>query len=621
MSRSADPRGTHARAAAMPRVPAGGAVAPVRRPACPGWSSARLPALVLMLAGACALPVAARADGAPGGVPGLPGPAGDHAGATAVALPAAPDGAPFPAVPQAPVALPPPPSELYGALYRQVELEQIFSDQKTFADAVATVPPAQVMRDYDQQSKRPGFELRRFTLDHFTMPERADIAFKPAPDRHIKTYIADMWNVLLRQPDREVRWSSLLPLPFPYVVPGGRFSEIYYWDSYFTMLGLERSGRHDLTVDMLRNMASLIDRYGHIPNGNRSYYLSRSEPPFFACMIDLVAARDGDGVYLRYLPELRREYDYWMEGADALQPGQAHRHVVRLHDGAVLNRYWDDRDTPRDESYREDVETAARSHRPPAEMYRDLRAAGESGWDFSSRWFADGRSIETVRTTKILPVDLNSIVLHMEQTLARMYGLKHDTAQQASFEHRAADRARAIRRLMWDPTGGMFTDYVWQDDTRNDAATAAMVVPLFFGLATQAQADATAHTIRARLLRPGGMTTSDMRNGQQWDAPNGWAPMQWMAVIGLRRYGQDALAEEIARRWIEREIAAYASSGVLLEKYNVRDARTKDDGGGGGGEYPLQVGFGWTNGVLVNLLDLYPRHAHQSLQAHPAAAR
>src|SRR4029078_11163085 len=151
------------------------------------------------------------------------------------------------------------------------------------------------------------------------------------------------------------------------------------------MLGLGQRGRHDLTVSMLDNFAWLIDQFGHVPNGNRSYYLSRSQPPFFAAMVALAAKRDGTATYRKSLPQLRREYEFWMEGERSLAPGAAHRRLVRLRDGTLLNRSWDDRDTPREEAYREDVATARESGRPAAEVYRDLRAAAESGWGFWAR--------------------------------------------------------------------------------------------------------------------------------------------------------------------------------------------------------------------------------------------
>ncbi len=537
--------------------------------------------------------------------------------------PSSPAGAAAPALSD-----PQPPSVSLGPLYAAVETEGVFADSKSFADAVPDEAPAAILSAYLRVRDRPGFDLRRFVDRHFQIAARKAIPYRLTPEQGVRDYISDMWDVLRREPDEGRDFSSLLPLPYPYIVPGGRFSEIYYWDSYFTMLGLEHDGRAALARDMVRNMASLINRYGHVPNGNRSYYLSRSEPPFFACMIDLIASHDGRQAYLTYLPELRREYGYWMDGAAGLAPGQATRHVVRLDDGTLLNRYWDDRDGPRDESYREDVATAASSTRPPAELYRDLRAGGETGWDFSSRWLADGTHLNTIRTTRLLPVDLNSLLAHMEQTLSLAYGLRGDAAEAARYRARALRRGDAIRRLMWAPELGAFTDYVWTERKRARSLSAATVVPLFFHLASDEQARIVATTIRTRLLGPGGMATSALdrapQTGQQWDSPNGWAPMQWMAVIGLRGYGQDELARTIAARWIEREVAAYASSGALLEKYDVKtpDRDVQAGGAGGsGGEYPLQVGFGWTNGVLASLIGLYPGRAEASLERHPQAAR
>ncbi|MBE7211018.1 MAG: alpha,alpha-trehalase TreF [Gluconacetobacter diazotrophicus] len=505
----------------------------------------------------------------------------------------------------------PPPSVLWGPLYPAVELNAVFADQKSFADAVPRAAPDTVLAEYAREKDRPGFALRAFVADHFTTPAPKR-PVQPEPGRDVRTYIHAMWDVLQRAPDQAPEWSSLLPLPFPYVVPGGRFIEIYYWDSYFTMMGLEQDGRAALARDMLRNMASLIDRYGHVPNGNRTYYLSRSEPPFFPLMVELVAERDGDGVLREFLPQMRREWEYWTEGTDALPPGRQHRHAVRLADGTVLNRYWDDRDAPRDESYREDVETAASSGRPKEQVFRDLRAGGESGWDFSSRWLGDGHDLATIRTTRILPVDLNALLAHMERVLSRTYALNGDRGQADAFAARADQRVAAMRRLMWDADTGAFRDWDWEKGARTPALTAATVVPLFLGEATPAEARAVARTVREQLLRPGGMTTSLERNGQQWDGPNGWAPMQWMAVQGFRRYGEGELAREIARRWVAREMSAYRRSGVLLEKYDVHTAQVPASGGGGGGEYPLQVGFGWTNGVLAKLLAEYPDLAREA---------
>jgi len=496
---------------------------------------------------------------------------------------------------------PPTPSELYPGLFERVQLERVYEDGKTFVDAVPRRPPGAIMQDYASSRDDPALDLAAFVARHFDLPASAGADFQTKPGTDIEDHIDALWPVLMREPDEPVPHSSLLPLPHRYVVPGGRFREIYYWDSYFTMLGLEESGRHDLVADMVRNFAWLIDRYGHIPNGNRTYYLSRSQPPFFSSMVELLAARVGSAAYREFLPQLRREYEFWMDGSATLARGQAHRRVVRLPDGTVLNRYWDDRQTPREESYREDVQTAQDSKRPAEEVYRNLRAAAESGWDFSSRWFGDGRNLATIRTVELLPIDLNSLLYSLEQTLARAYRANARPAEAAQFTERALERRRAIHRYLWNPRWGVFEDYAWRDGRRSRHVTAATLYPLFVGVATAAQANAVSKVIERKLLEPDGLATTALSTGQQWDAPNGWAPLQWIAIEGFNRYGHRSLARRIAHRWIRDNLEYYAATGKLVEKYDVSgDAAAK------GGEYPLQDGFGWTNGVLRRLLALYP---------------
>jgi alpha,alpha-trehalase len=321
---------------------------------------------------------------------------------------------------------PVPPSIEYGAFYRDVELTSLFPDSKTFPDLIPGASPSDILRDYYDASVSPSFDLASFVSQHFSGPTPTGPNVNPASSgQNLLDYVESLWPVLQESWTSVQPYSTLLPLPYPYVVPGGRFREIYYWDSYFTMLGLEEDGHHELAVDMLKDFAYEIDRYKHVPNGNRSYYLSRSQPPFFALMVELIARRDGVMTYITYLPELQAEYEYWMQDEDEVLPGRARRHVVRLLGGTVLNRYWDERRAPRDESYKEDVQTASQSLRP-AEVWRNLRAAAESGWDFSSRWLADGKSLSTIQTLALLPPDLNSLLAHLEKTLAEAYRLKGD---------------------------------------------------------------------------------------------------------------------------------------------------------------------------------------------------
>jgi alpha,alpha-trehalase len=499
-------------------------------------------------------------------------------------------------------AYPAPPSELYPQLFAAVQLGHVFGDGKTFADALPKGRPAAIETEYKRTSNQPGFTLADFVRQHFDLPKDNADAYTSDRSQSLQQHIAGLWPHLTQQPAPAGAASSLLPLPQPYVVPGGRFREVYYWDSYFTMLGLLQNGKPQLMRAMVDNFSSLIDRYGHIPNGNRSYYLSRSQPPFYYKMVGLLSSGDEAGAYARYLPQLRREYGFWMDGEHDLKPGAAYRRVVALADGSVLNRYYDDRAAPRDESYAEDVKLAKQSGRQPAEVYRDVRAGAESGWDFSSRWFADGKTLAAIETTAILPVDLNSLLYGLENAIRLGCERLHDLACSNDFKQRAERRRVAVQKYLWDESAGYYVDYQWVKRQPTARPGAATLYPLFTGIAEPAQAARVARWTGKELLKPHGVVTTPVDSGQQWDAPNGWAPLQWIAVDGLNRYGLHALARDIAARWMGKVQQVYAGSGKLVEKYDV----TASGAAAGGGEYALQDGFGWTNGVAMQLMALYP---------------
>ncbi|MFU9135720.1 alpha,alpha-trehalase TreA [Erwinia tasmaniensis] len=497
---------------------------------------------------------------------------------------------------------PQPPDIRLGPLFQAVQSAKLFSDQKTFADAIPKSDPSTILADWQMQKKQRNFDLRHFVDTNFTLPVDGD-KYVPPAGQSLREHINGLWPVLTRSVSQPARWDSLLPLPKPYVVPGGRFREIYYWDSYFTMLGLAESGHWDRVEDMVNNFASLLDKYGHIPNGNRSYYLSRSQPPFFSLMVDLLAQHQGDGVYTQYLPQLQKEYDYWMAGADHLKAGDASKNVVKLTDGTLLNRYWDARDVPRTESWLDDVNTAQKAQqREKAGLYRDLRAGAASGWDFSSRWFGTQNDISTIQTTRIVPVDLNALMFHLEKTLAKANQVAKQADAGRHYDALAKKRQQAINRYLWDEKQGFYADYDWQKGAVRPQLTAATLFPLYLQVATDKQASRTAAIVKSQLLKEGGLVTTTVNNGQQWDAPNGWAPLQWAAVEGLNNYGQQALAKDIGIRFLKNVQATYDKEHKLVEKYVVEG---KGLGGGGGGEYPLQDGFGWTNGVTLKLMDLY----------------
>jgi alpha,alpha-trehalase len=498
-----------------------------------------------------------------------------------------------------------PPQVLFRDLFVAVQTAQIYADGKIFPDAIPKAPPADILKQYHAERPDSPAALKAFVEAHFTLPSEATGVSSPPERVSIVAHIDGLWDPLTRTSSSVPPYSSLLALPRPYVVPGGRFREMYYWDSYFTMLGLATSGRRDLVDGMVRDFAYLIDTYGHVPNGARTYYLSRSQPPFFFAMVGLTAPTDPDEAFAAYLPQLRREYAFWMEGEKGLRAGTSHRRVVALPDGSVLNRFWDDRDTPRDESYREDTELERTTHRPAPETYRNIRAAAESGWDFGSRWFADGRTRATIDTTEIVPVDLNSLLFGMEHAIRAGCERRGDAACAREFERRAAARRASMDRYLWDAPKGAYLDYRWTKKTRMPLVSAATLYPLFVSLASKSQAAAVAKITAGELLKAGGIATTTIETGEQWDAPNGWAPLQWIAVSGLRDYGETPLAAAIACRWMANVNEVYRQNGKLVEKYDVVTTGRS----GGGGEYPLQDGFGWTNGVMRKLIALYPDNA------------
>lgn len=494
------------------------------------------------------------------------------------------------------------PSRDLGRLFHDVQMARLFADSKTFVDARPLEAPAALGARYLAERGTAGFDLRTFVTRWFTQPMAVAAVTGNAASAGMEQHIRDLWPLLTRAADSTDPRSSLLPLPKPYVVPGGRFREVYYWDSYFTMLGLIESKRTDLVANMLDNFAHLITTVGHIPNGNRTYYLSRSQPPFFAAMVGLYATATDTASALRYLAAMEKEHDFWMDGAAALTPGTANRRVVRLRNGALLNRYWDDRPQPRPESYREDFELGQTLPEAQREaLYTNIRAAAESGWDFSSRWMRDTTDLRTLETTELAPVDLNSLLYHAERTMAALRRVRNaagDSAVAAQYEAVAAARREALLAAAWDAKTGFFYDVRWRSGARvTDRPTLAAAAPLYFGLATAEQGRSVALRLERDFLRAGGFVTTTIRSGQQWDAPNGWPPLQWMSMEGVRRYGRGDLADTARDRWLTLNRRTYASVGKMTEKYDVLDLTRP----AGGGEYPTQDGFGWTNGVALAL--------------------
>ena len=489
------------------------------------------------------------------------------------------------------------PDKIYGRLFTDVQMNRIFPDNKTFADCIPKYDPQKIVADYLSIVKNPAikFSLKQFVEENFIVPQSPTSNFHTDTSEDVKTHINRLWDVLKRNADTPVNGSSLLPLPNAYIVPGGRFREIYYWDSYFTMLGLQESNRYDMIENMVKNFAYLIAQYGHIPNGNRTYYLSRSQPPYFSMMLELLAEKNGNMVYALYKDALQKEYDYWMDKTAAT------KHVVHMPEGGILNRYYDQSARPRQESFNEDSTLGINYSGDKKMLYRNLRSCAESGWDFSTRWFADGQNLSSIQVTNLVAVDLNCLLYHLELTLAKAYKETGNLLQRNYYNQLAEKRKQAINKYCFNKNDNWYYDYNISQKNLSTEKTIAGITPLFLNVAPQDIAKGLAEELQKDFLKAGGLITTLKNSGQQWDAPNGWAPLQYIAIKGLDNYGLKDAAKEAATRWVQLNIKVYKSTGKLMEKYNVADTHLE----AGGGEYPSQDGFGWTNGVLLKLMAMY----------------
>ena len=484
--------------------------------------------------------------------------------------------------------------QLSGELYTTVQSSGIFKDSKTFVDSIPKNDPKLITELYGNEKAKHNFNLKIFVESHFNIPSELEEKINLPEKRSMKEHIKILWNVLKRDALSDVNKNgTLIPIPKPYIIPGGRFREIYYWDSYFTMHGLLADGEIETVENMIDNFSFLIDEVGFIPNGNRVYYLSRSQPPFFAAIIDLVYRYKNDYNWgIKYLAQLEKEYQFWCDNSS--------NHIVKLSDGNKLNRYFDPEGLPREESYFEDIlTTQSLSKEAKINLYKNIRAACESGWDFSSRWFRDENNLSSCVASNILPVDLNSLLYFEESLISKLNDLNGDKIKAQKFSALAKIRKELINRIFWHEKEKFYFDYNFQEQKSSNIYSLAACYPLYFKIAEKGMAESVKEKIEIDFLRDGGVLTTLNFTGQQWDAPNGWAPLQWITIKGLRNYGFNQLADKIKNRWLTLNEKVFNNTGKMFEKYNVDDTSLH----AGGGEYPLQDGFGWTNGIASALLN------------------
>ncbi len=427
---------------------------------------------------------------------------------------------------------------------------------------------------------------------------------------------------------------GLLYLPRPYVVPGGRFNEMYGWDSYFIQVGLLADGETEKARDMVENFLYEIEHYGTILNANRTYYLTRSQPPFLTEMILGVYERTKDKEWLRRTrPAIEAYYRFW-----TTEP-----HLVPE---TGLSRYYDFGDGPAQEVLSDEKDDMGRTHydrirehyrdHPDAAkgdydlgryydrkadqltglFYKGDRSMRESGFDPSNRF-----GLFNVDIVHYTPVCLNTLLFRMETEAALIEEALGAPDKAREWRGRAEARHAAVDRYLWDEASGLYFDYDFETKARRRYEFATTFYPLWAGLASKTQATRVRDNLRL-FEAPGGLLTSTRVTGNQWDAPYGWAPLQMIPIDGLRRYGYDEDADRVSRKFLSMVVEDFEEHGAIVEKYDVQRRKSDVAAGIKFGYSANQVGFGWTNAAFLDLLaGLEARARARPAAAHTAPAR
>ncbi|OAD65410.1 glycoside hydrolase family 37 protein [Phycomyces blakesleeanus NRRL 1555(-)] len=555
-----------------------------------------------------------------------------------------------------------------GPLLRAVQLAELFPDSKTFP---TSKPVDKVLSIFDSigGSNATKDELRVFVNENFLSAgsdlNKLNMTIpKPLPwvneiqDDEYKNwieYLHQAWGDLIFEFNTaglcDGCVSSTLPAKLPFVVPGGRFREFYYWDSFFVIKGLLLSNQNELAKGMIENFLDFIQEYGFIPNGARIYYLNRSQPPFLVEMVRAYYETTGDDSFVKKaLPTLDKEYTFWIGNT-----------TVSIADSVSgkryqLNRYNVENTSPRPESYAEDYKTAYDGTNftttQVIDLFSDLAAGAESGWDYSSRWSKNripevgdknGYAIlRTLNTRNIVPVDLNALLWSMESNLAEWHtkygGRSSRSAKRANYYKKQANkRLDAMEKILWNDEEHMFCDYNLTSKTQAIEFSPASMYPFWLN-AIPERVKSPKHLthvfdqVRDALSKyPGILTTSLFNTTMQWDWPNGWPPLQYITMQAMlnvdnllnKQNHKDDTILPMMYTLAERNVAtAFCSwyktggkipgllskypgatdDGHMFEKFDV----TNIGGAGSGGEYTVQIGFGWTNGVTMWLFELFP---------------
>ncbi|HEV2990269.1 MAG TPA: trehalase family glycosidase [Candidatus Angelobacter sp.] len=438
----------------------------------------------------------------------------------------------------------------------------------------------------------------------------------------------------------KVQPAGLLFLENNYVVPGGRFNEMYGWDSYFIILGLLRDGRVDLARGMVGNFLFEIEHYGTVLNANRTYYLTRSQPPFLTSMILAVYDQRPDIAWLAHAySAAQKDYQMWTRaphlagntglsryydfGNGPVPEGLKdesgyyrkvaayfleHPHTtpefVESHDGKTSSELNEAVDGPVFRLQLCEALPSGEKCEPlkklslSRDFYKGDRAMRESGFDISFRFGPYG-----AQTHRYAPVCLNSLLYKTEKDLEHISVLLGKSQEAAKWRKRAQLRKQRVDRFLWDGKRGLFFDYDFEAQKHSRYEYATTLYPLWAGLANREQAQAVQKNLGV-FEQAGGLTMSHTESGVQWDFPYGWAPIQLLGVKGLRRYGFSADADRISYKFLSMVMENFQRDGTIREKYNV--ATRSSETNVASGYQSNEIGFGWTNGVFLELLHDLP---------------
>lgn len=400
---------------------------------------------------------------------------------------------------------------------------------------------------------------------------------------NVKEYIENNWDNTTRLFTEDD--DTLIGLPHPYTVPciEGKFQEMYYWDVYFTNVGLIKSGRLSQAKNNVDNMCYLINKFGFVPNGNRTYYLSRSQPPFLSQMVRCIYEQTGD---IRWLDEcykaLEKEYKFWENERQTpcglnRYYGSFNREELMSFCGLLCNRF--NIEKPDDESI--------------AECYgKAMYSFAESGWDCNSRMGLDCYNYAWV--------DLNSLLFGMESDMA-FFSAELKNGCEAMWNEKANSRREMMKKLLWDDKSGAFCDYNFETGKQADIISAAQFYPLFSGVCTKEEAERTVELL-SEIEAEFGVACCEKREdlyGLQWDYPNGWACLQYSVVHGLLRYGYRKEALRIAEKYKRLVEKVFEGTGKLWEKYDVTTGTVSHNK-----EYETPAMMGWTAGVYIDFCSL-----------------